>query len=343
MNRGSFILILMLTTTWINAQSVYLVDNSNNAPTGDHVYVSLQEAIDAAESGDIIQVAPSATSYGEISITDKDDLKIYGIGFNTIYASSTIQNNSTITSIEINQSSNLTISGVLVLETFKVLYQSDPVSEEILIENSMIRKTLTLEKSSNIRFSNNYLSAINMSGGVSDYTNVYFHNNVFGRSDSYSDDLNFKNAVIDHNLIYDMQFVAVTNNTFTNNVFFSTGFYRNDDFNNNILNNNFSDVTLQIGSYNNTGNANSIVDLDRDEIFGDEKVSNAYWQSNWDPTPIRAEIIDKGSDGTDIGPTGGTGPYKVTVFSLPAVTKLVSPNTVSFGETFEVSLEAVSN
>ena len=62
---------------------VFIVDNNFNAPTGTNVFTTLQEAADAAELNpglDIIQVKPSSSNYGNVSITTEVILE--GIGFN---------------------------------------------------------------------------------------------------------------------------------------------------------------------------------------------------------------------------------------------------------------------
>lgn len=81
MKNSLLILFLVLSTALATtAQTIRLVDNTPNKPAGDHVYLSLQAAIDSAASGDIIHVKPSESSYGTIHINKS--LKIFGIGFN---------------------------------------------------------------------------------------------------------------------------------------------------------------------------------------------------------------------------------------------------------------------
>ena len=65
---------LMLTTTaW--AQNIITVDN--NVPSGA-MYLDLQQAIDAANNGDIIYVSGSETRYGDITIDTR--LTLIGTG-----------------------------------------------------------------------------------------------------------------------------------------------------------------------------------------------------------------------------------------------------------------------
>jgi len=61
-------------------QTIWIVDNNFNAPTGPNIFGSLQAAIDTASAGDIIHVQPSPISYGGGTIDRQ--LTIQGIGFN---------------------------------------------------------------------------------------------------------------------------------------------------------------------------------------------------------------------------------------------------------------------
>ena len=61
------------------SQTIYVADKNPNAPTGDHVFATLQECIDIASDGDIIHVIPANDNYGSVTI-DKE-LHIVGSGW----------------------------------------------------------------------------------------------------------------------------------------------------------------------------------------------------------------------------------------------------------------------
>ncbi|MDW3208463.1 MAG: hypothetical protein R8N23_01250 [Reichenbachiella sp.] len=63
-----------------HAQTVRIVDNNYNAPTGNLIYSTIQDAVDAADAGDLIYIQPSPTTYGDATITK--ELHIKGIGYN---------------------------------------------------------------------------------------------------------------------------------------------------------------------------------------------------------------------------------------------------------------------
>ncbi len=76
-------MVLCLSTFLSFAQvthTVWIADNNPNAPDGDHIFSSLQDAIDAAQPGDSVYVQPSPTKYGSATI-DKE-IHLFGIGFN---------------------------------------------------------------------------------------------------------------------------------------------------------------------------------------------------------------------------------------------------------------------
>jgi hypothetical protein len=62
-----------------NAQTVHTVDNRTQSGA---LFTSLQDAVDAATAGDIIQIHPSATSYGNVTIGKT--LNLVGLGHDPI-------------------------------------------------------------------------------------------------------------------------------------------------------------------------------------------------------------------------------------------------------------------
>ena len=66
--RHFITLLLVLASPVLLAQTTLIVDHNFNAPTGPHIYSTLQAASNAANPGDTIQVQPSPVAYGNISI-----------------------------------------------------------------------------------------------------------------------------------------------------------------------------------------------------------------------------------------------------------------------------------
>ena len=71
--------VFLFTTSTLFSQTIYVADQNPNAPTGDHVFSTLQECIDNASDGDIIHVIPANENYGSVTI-DKE-LHIVGSGW----------------------------------------------------------------------------------------------------------------------------------------------------------------------------------------------------------------------------------------------------------------------
>ena len=95
----------------LTAQTIRIADNNANAPAGNLVYPGVQEAIDAADPGDIIYVTPSPTQYPEISIDRQ--VTLYGISYNP---ETTFSYVSQIENIDIlnKEASGTVISGIRV-------------------------------------------------------------------------------------------------------------------------------------------------------------------------------------------------------------------------------------
>ena len=71
--------LFLFTLSSLFSQTIYVVDQNPNAPSGDHVYTNLQTCIDSASDGDIIHVIPAIENYGTVTI-DKE-LHLVGAGW----------------------------------------------------------------------------------------------------------------------------------------------------------------------------------------------------------------------------------------------------------------------
>ena len=80
--RHLITLLLVLASPVLLAQTTLIVDHNFNAPTGPHIYSTLQAAANASNPGDTIQIQPSPTAYGNITV--EHPLVLVGIGFNVV-------------------------------------------------------------------------------------------------------------------------------------------------------------------------------------------------------------------------------------------------------------------
>ena len=65
------LMLCLFSSASLFSQTIYKVDSNPNAPSGDHVYADLQDCIDAASDGDIIQIIPNNDDYGSVTV-DKE-------------------------------------------------------------------------------------------------------------------------------------------------------------------------------------------------------------------------------------------------------------------------------
>jgi hypothetical protein len=100
---------MALWTASAHGQTIRVVNNNPNAPSGENVYSALQEAIDEAEAGDIIHVIPSSTSYENITITKQ--LSLYGIGAKP---DKEVPTTSMVDGIKLNSGASGVIEGLVI-------------------------------------------------------------------------------------------------------------------------------------------------------------------------------------------------------------------------------------
>ena len=136
--KNLLIILLVLTSHVLVAQTIRVADNNFNAPTGPNVFPTLQEAIDAASPGDTIQVQPSPNSYGDVSINQKD-LTLMGIGFNVDkdIPLTSIAGNITLTNIADN-TSDADSTKIIGLQ-FNILYLAYNTGPAYTLENILVQ------------------------------------------------------------------------------------------------------------------------------------------------------------------------------------------------------------
>ncbi len=124
--------------------TVRIADNNFNAPTGDHIYPTIQEAIDASGAGDIVYIQPSPTTYG--SATIEKEIHLVGIGFD-LDKDSPLQ--STMLDIvfrnnidNTSNASNSTITGLTIRDIYTIAYPGAPsfTLQNVTISNCLIQE-----------------------------------------------------------------------------------------------------------------------------------------------------------------------------------------------------------
>ncbi len=352
--------ILIFTQSY--SQNILIADNNPGAPTGDHVYNTLADAITNAVAGDIIHVIPSATTYGTVEVTEANDsISIIGIGFNPDKDGPQL---SEVDIVRIS-GSGIRIAGLYISNQLYIGYNNGNYSG-LSIENSDIRYILsnssaafsmsnvilrncliqnqTLISSSGISLSNRVNNSIitnniilgyastGGTGAVSAYNGTIIKNNIFygtGEADEYG-------------------FEVLENCTVTNNIFFGRNPAARTSIINTVFNNNVSvgntDNTLPPVGTNITGVDNVTTLTDETLVFGDGNiVIGTSWELDWDPTPTNGLLLGTGSDGTDIGVTGGSIPFDITGTPLPYIQQFLVPEVIRQGTDLDVTVKAIGN
>lgn len=358
----SFIfLCLFVSASVATSQSILIVDNNFNAPTGNDIYSTLQEAADAASAGDTIYVQPSPTKYGTINI--EKELHLIGIGFNldkdlphlSVIADVYLWNNVDNTS----NASGSTIQGLELDFIYPV--NRDGVTtftlDNVKVFNCLLDRIHWITNARSVPISNleMYENVFN-----SDITfpntlsSVIIRNNLI--RNMYLNSSTANSAVISNNLIYGLvgknasgDNVIIQNNNFVgsngftrafgnmldaiiaNNIFYgntpstvATGSSTSVNFQRNVFSNN---LTHETG--NNTlppagggvGNSGDNNLEGLSPLLTDVPVLNV-WEDSYDFTLLDGSPVSgAGSDDSDIGITGG--PYPFTETNLFLITTAI--------------------
>jgi hypothetical protein len=390
--RYLIVLILVLASPILIAQTTRVADNNFNAPTGPNVYSTIQAAVNASSPGDIIQVQPSPTTYGSVSI-NKPNLTLMGIGFNvdkdiplsSNMGSITLTNNADNTS----DSDGTVIRGLYIDNIFPG-YKTGPtyVLENIIIENCNINYLRTVNNATyalidgmeirNNYFRGQYNAGLNIDA---DATNVIIRNNLilFGlRFVSTTPGSN----IITNNILYDGIYINAsgttttilnnnfmgasgTDNAFTtklldcivaNNIFYgmtpslapggstSTNFQRNSFTNNLVFSTGDDTMPPTGGGVGNSGTGNII----STPSFVNSQLLDT-WSGSYDFTLQGGSLaINGGSDGSDIGITGGSYSWTDANFVLkttaaPVIQILNTSTVINPGDDLPVRIKANSN
>ncbi len=369
-----FILLMgLLGTVQLGlAQNIWVANNNADASEGSHVFSSLQDAIDAATAGDIIHVIPSGTTYGDV-VVDKQ-LTFKGIGYNP---NTTFNYTSHVNSMDLNTAaaSGTVIRGLNIVLT-NLASGTGPVYtlSDIVIEFSRFGRIVQNTTTNNI-------DGLRISNCVSHTANTYIitlatdtklqncviANNIMENTFWIRPDLPLINAgnytQIKNNLFIgagegsgNYTFGSVVNCIISNNVFYGKPVRGRDYFEKNTF------------SYNLTFNVNDAYqDFPPDPVGGEANLDGggniietdpgytalafyAWSFTNNDLTPVDgAAIINAGSDGTDIGPTGGQFPFTVDLegkifgTNIPTIQEVVVPGLINQGQVLPISISAKSN
>lgn len=213
----------------INAQTIHVVSNLS---THNTAYTTLQDAVDAANTGDIIMLQPSPTSYGDATINKS--LEIIGSGYfkptNPEIAGS--QWESVVGTLEVEADGtiikglnvstlNIKTSNTLVTRSrmnyYQIIGSTDETTEinNNVLEKSYVSSYIRIFNKTNFAlFKNCFIGYLN--GISNDAYNVYIFNNVIGgNSLSQGNGVTYSNNVSTYSGI---TISGTNNNAYNNNI-----------------------------------------------------------------------------------------------------------------------------
>jgi hypothetical protein len=343
------IVILLMTVVAIQAQTIWVVNNTPNAPSGENVFSTIQETHDAADPGDIIHVIPSNSNYDN-SVTITKQLSIYGIGFNPDKDIPQLSEVGSITLEEGELEGNPSGSRIEGLSISNI-YLMDSLNDILIRENLITSGISTSGATINgLQIVNNIFNGnVGLSSGT--VQNVVIANNIFSRNNRAISADNF--TLIQNNLFLGSgdanAFGSLADCIVANNIFFGMRPVTNPSwtFERNIFNNNLSmgndDNSFQLDG-SNTG-SNNLEGVNPQ--FINLSLTGSPWDFSWDPgLEEGSPAIGAGSDGTDIGLFGGTLSFNSLYTGgtpLPLIQVLETTGVVLEGQDLQINVQARSN
>lgn len=349
MKKTILLSALFICTISSLKSTVYTVSNNTALPGSPGQYTTVAAAMSAASNGDTIYIQPSATTYGNITVTKS--LTFIGAGYypqTTSGLKSEVGNvsfgngssNSKLLGLYVNGSigmsntfavSNYTVSRCFVFDANFGVGTPTP-SGNILFENNIhYAGYVVFSPNATNTIQNNLFMSGNSSylAGSNSITTDYVRNNTFLCGTSPIIDL--KNDVVENNIFYS-NFPNTSNATNT--------------FNNNYV---FGSSTIPYGTNVGSGNVSNTTPTWNVFTCG-MSLANLPQINSYDWRPVSGHAcINGGTDGTDIGMTGGASPmyrypapYPLTGEpAIPQVREVTIPvSSVPAGGTLNINVKA---
>jgi hypothetical protein len=340
--------LLMLTIGSVSAQTIRRVNN-NPGVTGTNIYPGLQEAHDAAVSGDIIYIEPTATPYG--SLVSTKQLKLYGPGY-------FLDVNQELVG---SQGKNAPISGTITLNNGSAGTEMDGINmiagiitvnvSNVSIRRSFVGSIIEIKTPSaavsNITIERNYLGqvSVNDGGGTFLVSNVLIQNNmgIIYLLGSYYSGFRIttgpltSNINIKNNNLWD---VYASNSLVENNIISRNDLPGTFTCTTCTVQNNVAAGTLPGGN----GNQSNVI-VENEFAYGSNAALPAG-TSRDEAYQLKSGSTLKtaGSGGTEVGAFGGGAPYIISgIPAIPAISNLYVTPTGNATTPLTVTVSAKSN
>lgn len=339
---------LLLTSVFTMNAGILTVSNDPVVPAQ---FAAVQDAIDAAYPGDTILIAGSDVSYGVFNINKR--LTLIGTGYAAVNQLHTVTKAVNVSLVAeednfgtvVNSASNSKIIGIVATAiTFSqsvsitditisecliegYIYMSSEATN-VLIENNLIGGYINFGTARNVVVRNNLFNeGVDVTLKDSDKPSVLVVNNTFLGSGSTALFYQFSRGIFNNNIVYGFQPQGAETVTFNNNISFSAG-----------------DNAFLYGT--NTG-GNNLEATDPEfrvpgDLQGNLSPDKDYSLSSGSPA------LNAGTDGTDVGMTGGSMPFDVagsSVSPIPVIYRMDILNaTLSVDDTLKIRLKSsISN
>jgi hypothetical protein len=318
----------------LTAQNIITVDNATGSIAD---YTSLQTAIDVAAPDDLIYVAGSSSSYGNVNISKK--VQIIGPGYFLQYNYPGIPaggdakvgnvlltagaSSSIISGLRFNYMSLTNISDVII----KGCYKADDLS---------ISDFVDITDCSNVKFIQNFVWASNQTHALTinnGCSGIIIANNIFfeGKVD-FGATSNTSNALIEHN-IFVFGGCDLQNSTLRNNIFILS--FPTNRFDSNTF-------TYNLSTYSSIdGPGNTYLPGGSSGIFtGYPDQGNYTYDSRYELAP-GSPAMGAGQGGVDCGVFSGSDPYTLSgIPSIPLIYSVEGPSSAPAGGTIQVTIKA---
>jgi hypothetical protein len=313
--------INLLAFSFYAMATIHHVDNKPNRPSG--YSNNLQLTVNAAQNGDTIYLYASNTSYGNLTVDKK--LHVFGEGYtingpnsalNYLYLDTSATNNT-----------NCSGSSFQGLRMSRVYCNKPNISNIVFAGNYHYERIYMGTNCPGWMFINNYITNyIDIGGNPS----VLITNNFFTIGNGIRNSSS-KSVVISHNIFFSFSYLSVTNAIIKDNIFLCYGAPNSSNMNNNTFYNNLSWQSAlspyALPPEGNTGSGN----FSNQQPDFETALSTSYSFDASKDYHLTASSPGKNgaSDGTDVGPYGGSSPFVWGgSFSIPRITEAIITNPV---------------
>lgn len=306
------------------AQKILIVNNQALTIESDAVYQSVDQALEAANEGDILHIIPSPASYGDVML-DKS-LSLYGIGVNDQnHAIQTTLGSITIGNDNEQLVEDISISGLnfgdLIIQNAtenlqvksnrfgRIIHSSGTCKDAYFIHNIFERFSFTQNDNQNVVIANNVI-------------NVSFTGSNAQSSQAASQVLLFNNLFLSNASSVDAflpAFRELNAVVMQGNIFFGVS-PNSPTITNSLIQNNSSFRSSRPDFPTSTNGNNVLNNIENVEPQFVNLPLLSFWQFTFDASlNPNSPLKNAGTDGTDMGPLAGYYPWTPSQSPLPFI------------------------